>query len=98
MVGMPEMQEHFPAMTMDGWYAGNAGAFSPHSCGSKVHEHFFGVSQAMSRQRLLRGRQQVVRQRRSGDVYVAEQTVPCRFRQALAADDQLAFGKPREQR
>jgi hypothetical protein len=28
MAGMPEMQEHFPAMAMDGRYAGNAGAFS----------------------------------------------------------------------
>ena len=26
--GTPEMQEHFPAMAMDGRYAGNAGAFS----------------------------------------------------------------------
>jgi len=28
MAGMPEMQEHFPAMAKDGRYAGNAGAFS----------------------------------------------------------------------
>jgi hypothetical protein len=28
MAETPEMQEHFPAMSMDGWYAGNAGALS----------------------------------------------------------------------
>jgi hypothetical protein len=28
MAGMPKMQEHFSAMTMDGRYAGNAGAIS----------------------------------------------------------------------
>jgi len=28
MDGTPEMQEHFPAMSMDGRYAGNAGAIS----------------------------------------------------------------------
>jgi len=28
MAGMPEMQEHFPAMATDGRYAAYAGAFS----------------------------------------------------------------------
>jgi len=33
---MPEMQEHFPAMAMDGRYAGNAGAFSGDGHGRPV--------------------------------------------------------------
>jgi len=44
MAGMPEMQEQFPAMAMDGRYAGNAGAISGDSHGwpvcRKMQEQF----------------------------------------------------------
>jgi hypothetical protein len=36
MAGMPEMQEQFPAMAMDGRYAGNAGAISADGHGRPV--------------------------------------------------------------
>jgi len=36
MAGMPEMQEQFPAMAMDGWYAANAEATSGYGHGWPV--------------------------------------------------------------
>jgi hypothetical protein len=47
MAGMPEMQEHFPAMAMDGRYAGNAGAFFRRwpwmAAMPEMQEHFSGA-------------------------------------------------------